>query len=151
MQFPNSVACPEARSCEEDFGIAGLVRRACQILRIDSTREAMEPLLCGHGEFRLNRDSSARAASESESAARVGLKIPPLVIPVLPQSDSEMEVAMQIYDIPQIAAMLRLSVKTVRLYLATGKLIGRKVGKRWLVTQDALRAFMDADHNAKAS
>jgi hypothetical protein len=61
-----------------------------------------------------------------------------------------MEVVMQIYDVPQVAAMLRLSVKTVRLYLATGKLLGRKVGKRWLVMEDSLRAFMDGIRIVKA-
>jgi excisionase family DNA binding protein len=57
---------------------------------------------------------------------------------------------MQIYDVPQVAAMLRLSVKTVRQYLAKGRLAGRKVGKRLLVTEEALRAFLDADRMAKA-
>jgi excisionase family DNA binding protein len=58
---------------------------------------------------------------------------------------------MHIYDVSQVAEMLRLSVKTVRHYIATRKLVGRKVGKRWLVTEDALHAFMDADRTAKAS
>jgi hypothetical protein len=45
--------------------------------------------------------------------------------------------------------MLRLSVKTVRLYIVTGRLAGMKAGKRWLVTEDALHAFMAADHIPK--
>jgi hypothetical protein len=67
------------------------------------------------------------------------------------KSETDLEIVMQIYDVLQIAEMLRLSVKMVRHYLATGKLVGRKVGKRWLVTEDALRAFMDGDHTAKVS
>jgi excisionase family DNA binding protein len=49
---------------------------------------------------------------------------------------------MEIFDIPQLAEKLRVSKRAVRSYLCQGKLIGRKVGKRWLVTEDALRAFL---------
>ena len=49
---------------------------------------------------------------------------------------------MEVYDVPRLADMLCLSEKAVRLYLAQGRLIGRKVGKRWLVCEDALRAFL---------
>ena len=49
---------------------------------------------------------------------------------------------MQIYDVPQLAKMLRVAPKTVRLYLSRGDLVGRKVGKRWLVAEDALRRFL---------
>jgi len=49
---------------------------------------------------------------------------------------------MEIYDVPQLAEMLRVSEGTVRMYLTKGTLKGRKVGKRWLVSEDALRAFM---------
>jgi excisionase family DNA binding protein len=49
---------------------------------------------------------------------------------------------MEIYDVPQLAELLRVSQRTVRMYLTKGTLIGRKVGKRWLVSEDALRAFL---------
>ena len=59
---------------------------------------------------------------------------------------------MEIYDVPQLAEKLRVSKRSVRSYLGQGKLIGRKVGKRWLVTEDALRAFlMHSESNVTAS
>ena len=36
---------------------------------------------------------------------------------------------MQIYDVPQLSEMLKVSVKAVRAYLIAGRLKGRKVGK----------------------
>ena len=58
---------------------------------------------------------------------------------------------MEIYDVPQLAEKLRVSQRSVRSYLCQGKLIGRKVGKRWLVTEDALRAFlMQSDRTTNA-
>jgi hypothetical protein len=49
---------------------------------------------------------------------------------------------MEIYDVIQVGKMLRVAPKTVRSYLRTGRLIGRKVGKRWLVAEDAVRIFL---------
>ena len=49
---------------------------------------------------------------------------------------------MEIYDVPQLAEMLRVSQRSLRTYLTKGQLIGRKVGKRWLVTEDTLKAFL---------
>ena len=49
---------------------------------------------------------------------------------------------MQIYDVPQLVEMLKVSEKAIRSYLITGRLKGRKVGKRWLVREDAVREFL---------
>jgi len=49
---------------------------------------------------------------------------------------------MQIYDVPQLSEMLKVSKKAVRSYLISGRLKGRKVGKRWLVHEDAVREFL---------
>ena len=49
---------------------------------------------------------------------------------------------MQIYDVPQLSEMLKVSKKAVRSYLITGRLKGRKVGKRWLIHEDAVREFL---------
>ncbi len=49
---------------------------------------------------------------------------------------------MQIYDVPQLSEMLNVSQKAVRSYLISGRLKGRKVGKRWLVHEDAVREFL---------
>jgi len=49
---------------------------------------------------------------------------------------------MQIYDVPELSEMLKVSEKAVRSYLIAGRLKGRKVGKRWLVHEDAVREFL---------
>jgi hypothetical protein len=49
---------------------------------------------------------------------------------------------MEIYDVPQLSEMLDVLEKAVRAYLITGQLKGRKVGKRWLVHEDAVREFL---------
>jgi predicted site-specific integrase-resolvase len=49
---------------------------------------------------------------------------------------------MEIYDVPQLAKMLRVNRRTVRVYLKDGRMAGRKVAKRWLVCDDELGAFM---------
>ena len=50
---------------------------------------------------------------------------------------------MQIYDVPQLSEMLKVSEKAVRSYLIAGRLKGRKVGKRWLVHEDAVKQFLN--------
>ena len=49
---------------------------------------------------------------------------------------------MEIYDVPQLSEMLKVSVKAVRAYLIAGRLKGRKAGKRWLVREDAVKEFL---------
>jgi len=49
---------------------------------------------------------------------------------------------MEIYDVPQLSEMLKVSVRAVRAYLIAGRLKGRKVGKRWLVHEDAVKEFL---------
>ncbi|MBP1601937.1 MAG: Helix-turn-helix domain [Acidobacteria bacterium] len=49
---------------------------------------------------------------------------------------------MQIYDVPELSRALKVSEKAVRSYLISGRLKGRKVGKRWLVHEDAVREFL---------
>ncbi len=49
---------------------------------------------------------------------------------------------MQIYDVPQLSEMLKVSKKAVRSYLIAGRLKGRKVGKRSHVHEDAVREFL---------
>ena len=62
---------------------------------------------------------------------------------------------MEIYDVPQLAKMLQVCQRTVRTYLNEGKIIGRMVGKRWLVSEDSLKQFFmqeeattDVEHNS---
>ena len=54
-----------------------------------------------------------------------------------------------IHTVDDLAPQLRLSPKALRRYLAEGKLAGRKVGKRWLIHEDAVRQFLNVrqDHD----
>ena len=58
---------------------------------------------------------------------------------------------MEIYDVPQLAKMLSTSSQTVRAYLAKGRIVGRKIGGKWLVCDEALKQFLMGseriDHN----
>ncbi len=49
---------------------------------------------------------------------------------------------MQIYDVPQLVEMLKVSKEAVRSYLISGRLKGRKVGKRRFVHEEAIREFL---------
>ena len=45
----------------------------------------------------------------------------------------------------QVAKRLRVSERTVYAWLHSGRLSGRKVGRRWRVTEDALAALERSD------
>ena len=51
---------------------------------------------------------------------------------------------MKIYRVEELVPILRVLKKAVRAYIASGRLRGRKVGKRWLVTEEALRLFLNS-------
>ena len=51
---------------------------------------------------------------------------------------------MKIYKVEDLAPILKVSKKTVRDYISSGRLRGRKVGKRYLVTEEALRMFLNS-------
>ena len=53
-----------------------------------------------------------------------------------------------IYTVEELAPLLKVSRKALRHYLSKRTLAGRKVGKRWLIHEDALRQFLNVrqDH-----
>ena len=59
---------------------------------------------------------------------------------------------MNVYTVEELIPLLRISKKGIRTFLAQGKLKGRKVGKRWLVSEEALREFLlQCDHTSNSS
>lgn len=48
----------------------------------------------------------------------------------------------KIYTIPELTEILRLTPQSVRKQLKEGKLKGRKVGTKWLVTEDAVIEYL---------
>jgi excisionase family DNA binding protein len=49
---------------------------------------------------------------------------------------------MNLYTVSEVAELLKVSPKTVRTYLISGKLEGFKIGDKWRVTEIALQKFM---------
>lgn len=52
------------------------------------------------------------------------------------------EPAEQVYTPEQVAEHLQVSLKTIMLYLRSGKLKGFKVGRLWRIRERDLEAFM---------
>lgn len=55
--------------------------------------------------------------------------------------------AITVYTVDDIAELLQVSQRTVYDYLRSGKLKGKKIGKSWKVTEEALRAFLEPEDN----
>lgn len=51
----------------------------------------------------------------------------------------------QIYDIRQTAAILKVTERSVMNYLKSGKLKGNKVGGKWRFTRDNIIKFIDGE------
>ena len=54
----------------------------------------------------------------------------------------------KILTVPQAAAHLQVSERTVYEWLRDGKLPGRKIGKVWRMSTDAIADFLRGDINA---
>lgn len=46
-----------------------------------------------------------------------------------------------LFDVRELAKKFGMSPVTVRIHFRQGKLKGRKVGKRWYITEDSLRDY----------
>jgi excisionase family DNA binding protein len=50
-----------------------------------------------------------------------------------------------VYDLKGLSKKLKISVRTLREYVKSGKLKAKKVGKKYFVTEFNLMAFLDPD------
>jgi excisionase family DNA binding protein len=57
----------------------------------------------------------------------------------------------QIYTVEQVASYFGRSPRTIRLWITTGKLPARKVGKSYLVTQDAVSDLVQPEIDTAAT
>lgn len=48
------------------------------------------------------------------------------------------------YTVPEICKQLGVSSLTLRKYLNEKRLVGQKIGRRWMVTEENLRDFLNA-------
>lgn len=53
-----------------------------------------------------------------------------------------------VYDLPALSKKLKLGVVTLRKYIQRGELKAKKVGRKYLVTELNLLAFLDDDKDA---
>lgn len=49
------------------------------------------------------------------------------------------------YSAADIAEMLGMTTRTVLNYINDGKIVAKRIGKKWMVSEDNLRAWME--HN----
>ena len=48
---------------------------------------------------------------------------------------------MKLYDVEELAEMLNVGTPTIRRYLREGKLRGKKMAKRWHVSEDSIKEY----------
>lgn len=54
-----------------------------------------------------------------------------------------------LYTVEELAQTLQVQPKTIRAYLQTGKIKGRKIAKRWYITEESLQEFFSQPEPAK--
>lgn len=52
---------------------------------------------------------------------------------------------MKLYDVEELAEMLYLGLPTIRRYLREGKLKGKKLAKRWYVSEDSIKEYFQPE------
>ena len=52
---------------------------------------------------------------------------------------------MKLYDVEEVAEMLDVGMPTIRRYLREGKLKGKKLAKRWYVSEEALKDYFQPE------
>ena len=48
---------------------------------------------------------------------------------------------LELYDIEELSKLLTVQPKTIRAMLADGRLRGRKMARRWYVTEESLKEY----------
>ena len=52
---------------------------------------------------------------------------------------------MKLYDVEELAEMLDVGLPTIRRYLREGKLKGKKLAKRWYVSEESLKDYFQPE------
>jgi excisionase family DNA binding protein len=55
---------------------------------------------------------------------------------------SETDHTLRTFTVPQLAAILHVVPRTAQRYLREGRITGKRVGRHWLVSEEALRRFL---------
>jgi excisionase family DNA binding protein len=51
---------------------------------------------------------------------------------------------LKVYTVEELVPILRMKKRAIRRCLAEGELSGQLVGKKWLVTEEAVKVFLNA-------
>ncbi len=52
---------------------------------------------------------------------------------------------LELYTVEELSSLMGIQERTIREYLKAGKIRGRKMAKRWYVTEEALREYFEAE------
>lgn len=52
-----------------------------------------------------------------------------------------------VYTVADLSKLLNTTPQTVRRYINEGRIQGRKIGRQWLVDEEAVREFLRGDSN----
>lgn len=52
---------------------------------------------------------------------------------------------LELYTVEELSGLMGIQERTIREYLKSGKIRGRKLAKRWYVTEEALREYFEAE------
>ncbi|HBY57439.1 MAG: Uncharacterized protein XE08_0103 [Parcubacteria bacterium 32_520] len=52
----------------------------------------------------------------------------------------------KVYDVKEVADMLKSTEATIRAYFREGKLKGRKINGKWHITEENLKRFINEDY-----
>lgn len=51
---------------------------------------------------------------------------------------------MKVYDLDELCEVLKLNKQTLRIYIREGKLKASKVGRKYIITEENLKEFLEA-------
>jgi len=51
---------------------------------------------------------------------------------------------MKVYDIKELSEMLKMNIRTLQRYVREGKLKVSKVGRKYIITEENLKEFLEA-------
>lgn len=51
---------------------------------------------------------------------------------------------LELYTVEELSELMGIQERTIREYLKSGQLKGRKLGKRWYISESALREYFEA-------
>ncbi len=54
----------------------------------------------------------------------------------------------KVYSLPEVSKLLDITYPTVRKYVNEGKLRSQRVGRGYLVTDESIRNFLNAENNS---